>query len=222
MPRRARRPLYENEIEGDPGIPIDYRGQRTIDPTKNVLDLVRAESKYQDAMRDSLKEYQNGMRESLREFQNFARDSEAKRLGQLADNTRMFQDTIRNMLAESVRTTSDLVAGQLAQMQNTFNDRVSKLEAGAFVAAGKSSVADPQLAETMSRINNSISSLTANNTEATAKLTASIASIGSREMQSTSTRMGQGQVVAWIVGAAMLCASIATPLIAFLALRPHP
>lgn len=34
---------------------LDGRGA-VIDPTKNVLDLVRAESKYQDAMRDMIKQ----------------------------------------------------------------------------------------------------------------------------------------------------------------------
>jgi hypothetical protein len=243
MPKPNQTP--DESMVGRSGIPVDYAGAPTVDPTKNVLDLVRAESKYQDAMRDALNDYQNGMRESQKEFQNFARDTQAtfqnqmrdaetRRLDELATTSRIFQDTIRNMLAESVRTTSDLVSNQLVQIQATFNERVSKLEAGAFMAAGKSSVADPALADAMTRITNGIAALGASttetlmkmqtsNAEAWQKLSANIATVGTKELQTKSERMGQGQVIAWIIGAAMLMAAIATPLIAFLALRPpHP
>jgi hypothetical protein len=232
MPDRDEDNQFDPAAGGRPGIPVDYRGSPTIDPTKNVLDLVRAESKYQDAMRNALKDYQDGMRQSQKEFQDFARDTQAdfqnqmrsaetRRLDELATTSRTFETTIRNMLAESVRTTSDLVSTQLVQIQTTFNERVSKLEAGAFVAAGKSSVADPALADAMIRMTNNISTMKADQVESWAKLTAAITSVGSREMQSKSEKMGQGQVIAWIIGAAMLMAAIATPLIAFLAMRPH-
>jgi hypothetical protein len=46
-----------------------------------------------------------------------------------------------------VRTTSALVANQLLQFNNTFDNRVSKLEAGAFTQAGKQSVSDPAMAQ---------------------------------------------------------------------------
>ena len=59
------------------------------------------------------------------------------------------------------------------------------------------------------------------NIEQMSRLTAAMNSIGMKESSATSTRMGQGQVIAWIIGAAMLMAAIATPLIAFLALRSH-
>ncbi|HXC76862.1 MAG TPA: hypothetical protein VNU19_07415, partial [Candidatus Acidoferrum sp.] len=48
-----------------PGIPVDFAGGPTIDPTKNVLDLVRAESKYQDSMREIVRNFQDQMREVL-------------------------------------------------------------------------------------------------------------------------------------------------------------
>lgn len=43
----------ESEEEGRSGIGVDAMGDAVVDPTKNVLDLVRAESKYQDGMRDA-------------------------------------------------------------------------------------------------------------------------------------------------------------------------
>jgi hypothetical protein len=229
----TRQPERENEeSSGQPGIPVDFRGAPTIDPTKNVLDLVRAESKYQDAMRlelatlvnekvQGLKELVKAVSDAMVAFQNAMRDAETKRIDQLAQTRQEFQNTIRDMLAESVRTTSNLVSTQLVQIQATFDTRVTKLEAGAFTQAGKSSVADPATQDAIARMAGSIASLKADQIEAWGKLTASINAVGKSEMATRSERMGQGQVIAWIIGAAMLMAAIATPLIAFLALRPH-
>jgi hypothetical protein len=230
---KQRLPETENDgTIGQPGIPVDFRGAPTIDPTKNVLDLVRAESKYQDAMRaelatlvnekvDSAKLMVKMLSDSMAAFQNAMRDAETKRIDQLAQTRQEFQNTIRDMLAESVRTTSNLVSTQLVQIQATFDTRVTKLEAGAFTQAGKSSVADPATQDAIARMAGSIASLKADQIEAWGKLTASINTVGKSEMATRSERMGQGQVVAWIIGAAMLMAAIATPLIAVLAMRPH-
>ena len=248
-----------------PGVAVDARGGAVIDPTKNVLDLVRAESKYQDALRDLITAHQTEIREiefrhyeamrALQErfsqntrdqettYQNAMRDAESKRtdqlrhaesqrIDQLAQTRQEFSNTIRDMLAESVRTTSTLVSTQLVQIQATFDTRVSKLEAGAFTQAGKSSVADPATADSLTRMQNMIAANAASttetmhkmasmNNEAMIKLNAAIAAIGTTEQKGQSQRMGQGQVIAWIIGAAMLMAAIATPLIAFLALRTH-
>src|SRR6202040_2831943 len=61
-----------------PGIPVDARCTPTIDPTKNVLDLVRAESLRQDGLRDATKELHGFALASLEKFQNFAREQESK------------------------------------------------------------------------------------------------------------------------------------------------
>ena len=223
------------------GIPIDSSGGATIDPTKNVLDLVRAESRYQDSMREAQEKLFDVKVTSVSDmlkvvsdgqvlFQNAQIASETRRIDQLAQNRQEFQSTIRDMLAESVRTTSTLVSTQLVQIQATFDTRVSKLEAGAFTQAGKQSVADPALADAMTRVMSTLNAyksdtdqklarMAADQIEQTAKLNASIAAIGTKDVQTQSTKMGQGQVIAWIIGAAMLMAAIATPLIAFLALR---
>jgi hypothetical protein len=233
MPDHDEDNQFDPAAGGRPGIPVDYRGSPTIDPTKNVLDLVRAESKYQDAMRLALQERWEESHGSLKEqikivneyvvlFQNAQREAETKRIDQLAQTRQEFQNTIRDMLAESVRTTSNLVSTQLVQIQATFDTRVTKLEAGAFTQAGKSSVADPAVSDAIARLTDSIAKMKADAAEAWLKLSANIASVGTKEIQTKSERMGQGQVIAWIIGAAMLMAAIATPLIAFLALRPHP
>ena len=45
-------PVWAQNAPRD-GLPVDKGGGPTVDPTKNVLDLVKAESKYQDAMREA-------------------------------------------------------------------------------------------------------------------------------------------------------------------------
>ena len=153
--------------------------------------------------------------------------AETRRIDQLAQTRQEFQNTIRDMLAESVRTTSTLVSTQLVQIQATFDTRVSKLEAGAFTQAGKSSVADPQLADFMRMMSQNIQSIgsastdmaakmTSQQAEATAKLTLAIAALGAKEQTGEGRRMGQGQVIAWIVAGFMLLAAVAGPIIAIL------
>lgn len=232
----------------EPGIAIDAHGGPTIDPTKNVLDLVRAESKYQDSMREALERYQDGMRDALKEqnssarladqrISDFARDAEARltktmldaetrRIDQLAQNRQEFQNTIRDMLAESVRTTSTLVSTQLVQIQATFDTRVSKLEAFQFTLAGRSSVADPQIENAIARTQNSINSLATttsetmakmarDQSEANSKLTAALAKVGESETMTKGSRMGRGEVFGWLMGAVVAGGAAAT-LIGFL------
>lgn len=136
-------------------------GKRSVDwddPTQNVRELFKAESFRQDGARDSLKELVLNEIDGLRRlvermgemsaaYQNAQVSAETRRLDQLAKLSEEFQRTIRDMLAESVRTTSALVANQLVQFNATFDSRVSKLEAGAFTQAGRSSVSDPAMAQ---------------------------------------------------------------------------
>ena len=202
------------------GSPADADDGHTIDPTKNVLDLVRAESKYQDAMREALEKRVLSDSVWLKELVHQSAISESRRIDQLAQTRQEFQNTIRDMLAESVRSTSTLVSTQLVQIQATFDSRVSKLEAAAFTQAGKSSVTDPQITDAIARLGLALASSKTATDETMQRMATTIASIGASGTRQESQRMGQGQVIAWIIGAAMFVGSIATPLIAFLALTP--
>ena len=196
------------------GIPVDSGGGPTIDPTKNVGDLVQAESRYQDAMREYQEKLFNAKHDGLSNavkvitdnvviFQNAMRDSETRRLDQLAENRQEFQNTIRDMLAESVRTTSTLVSTQLVQIQATFDTRVSKLEAYQFTQAGRSSVADPALSEAMTRLTNSITS------------------IQSRDDNAGGEAKGKSDSAAWLFAIVMAVAAIASPIITVLVAHGH-
>jgi hypothetical protein len=229
-----------------PGIGIDARGERVIDPTKNVEDLFNAGRSADKDLREAdirylemqfshqaqLWELAAQKWDMVRRGDRELADAETRRIDQLAQTRQEFQNTIRDMLAESVRTTSTLVSTQLVQIQATFDTRVSKLEAGAFTQAGKSSVADPQLADFMRAMSQSIASLssatsdmvakmTAQQAEATAKLTLQIAALGAKEAGGDTRRMSQGQVISWFVAAAMLIAAVASPIVAYMAIRGH-
>jgi hypothetical protein len=237
----------EMEMRGGgppPGIGIDTHGERVIDPTKNVEDLFRAgrdadkelrllNDKFVDMQFSHVTKTWEMMEKRWEVARTADRDlatAETRRIDQLAQTRQEFQNTIRDMLAESVRTTSTLVSTQLVQIQATFDTRVSKLEAGAFTQAGKSSVADPQLADFMRLMAQSIQSmssasadtatkLTAQQAESTAKLTLAIAALGARESTGEGRRLGQGQIIAWIVAAVGMVAAVAGPIIAVMSMR---
>lgn len=65
--------------ESRPGVAIDSRGGAVVDPTKNVLDLVTAESKYQNKAREDLDAKIQAQLQAQEE-KNGLRDGHAKEL----------------------------------------------------------------------------------------------------------------------------------------------
>lgn len=86
-----------------------------IDPTKNVLDLVRAESKYQDAMRMAETKFQDAMR-----------DAETRRQDDLARQKEAFD-----------RMQADLLRIQVATNATTLSERIAELERFRYESSGK-------------------------------------------------------------------------------------
>lgn len=87
-----------------------------IDPTKNVLDLVEAESKYQNGMRDA----------------------ETRRVNELAAQKLMFDLELAKVLRANQDAASTLLATQLKEVKNDLSDRTSKLEQFRWETGGKS------------------------------------------------------------------------------------
>ena len=249
--RRTGRPT-RRPVQSGTGMAVDSSGGPVIDPTENVLALVDVEKQHQHELRDADNRFldanliaqeklQNFAREAEAKLQNFAREEESKfqtalreaetsRIDQLAQTRQEFQNTIRDMLAESVRTTSTLVSTQLVQIQATFDARVSKLEAFQFTLAGRSSVADPAIENAMKRMSESISALSSTtsemlskmataNAEAIGKLTSNISNINSEEKQNKGTQVGQTQVFQWAATALFVASAILTPIIGYLAMH---
>ena len=225
----------EKEPEERPGIGVDSHGGAVIDPTKNVEDLVRALEAKTAQLRDADNRFNDAQLAATEKFQDFARgaesnlqtalrDSETRRIDQLAEAAQKSATVIANMLAESVRTTSDLVSSQLVQIQATFNERVSKLEAFQWQSAGRSSVADPQIADAMLRMTSSLSTLksntdemmakmTAANIEAIAKLTTTIAGMQNTENRSGGQVMGRESTNARLLAVVMAVAAVVSPIL---------
>lgn len=211
---------------------VDSHSVDFFDPSKNVLDLVKAESKYQDAMRDALKEQILAGTQSVKDqvkliadsatlFQDSQRNAETRRIDELAQTRQEFQNTIRDMLAESVRTTSTLVSTQLVQIQATFDTRVSKLEAFQFTQAGRSSVADPALADALGRINSGLSQARSTQDVALEKMTATLGAIQASESRTGGQQTGKSDVNARYLAVIMAVAAVASPIIAILVMRGH-
>lgn len=193
-----------------------------IDPTKNVLDLVKAESRYQDGMRDGLAQLVAAKAEGDRNLQAAKTEAEIRRLDQLAAQAKTYETRIAEMLRTSVESTSTLVSTQLLQIQSTFNERVAKLEQFRYESSGKTSVSDPALASALASIGSgmttmqaafieSLGKMAAVNAEATDKMVSSIASIKSQQTMtegvsrggrdvSTSTRTLIFSIIATAIG----------------------
>lgn len=120
------------------GVGVDRTGGPVIDPTENVRQLVLAESKYQDAMRDA----------------------ETRRINELAVLRQTYETRIANMLSQSVERTSGLISTQLVQIQQTISDRVAKLEQFRWETGGKTSVSDPAISDALDKMARHVNALT--------------------------------------------------------------
>jgi hypothetical protein len=130
-----------------------------IDPTKNVLDLVRAESKYQDYAREAESKYQDGMR-----------DAEMRRQDGLAEQRRWYDKATSDILTVQVKTTSELISTQLEKvttnlsnqieaMRSNLTERLSQLERFRWEVGGKTSVSDPATADALLKMAAAINQL---------------------------------------------------------------
>ena len=202
----------KRSFSSPPGAGVDSSGGPVVDPTKNVEDLVKARDaafaelrasdqrfldaqlnameKLQTFARETDSHLQKASRESGEKLESSLRNAETIRVNELASTRKEYENTIRDMLAESVRTTSTLVSTQLVQIQATFDTRVSKLEAFQWQSAGRSSVADPALAQAMAEMAGSIQGLTKS------------------ETRTDTRRESFGSMGAMIIGGAVLISTI--------------
>jgi hypothetical protein len=98
------------------GTGVDIYGGPVVDPTKNVLDLVKAESKYQDAMRDAGDNKQLALAEA-----------EKHRMDDLASLRLSYEARIAEDLRVGVKTTSDQLAGQLVKETGALSSQIGTL-----------------------------------------------------------------------------------------------
>jgi exonuclease VII large subunit len=174
-------------------------------------------------------------RESESKMQTWMRDAETSRLDQLSDLRQTYESRIADMLSESVKSTSSLVSTQLVQIQSTFDARVSKLEEFRLLSTGRSSVADPQLASSLSMLSNGITDmqkafnktleeLTAKQTKAMEELARNVASLKTSGTADEGRLMGRSDIGKWIVSALIAGSAFAAILgfiLKFVGTVPH-
>jgi hypothetical protein len=86
-----------------------------IDPTKNVTDVVNAEAKFQNAMREA----------------------ETRRINELAAQKQTFDLELAKVLRANQDAASTLLATQLKEVKNDLSDRTAKLEQFRWESGGK-------------------------------------------------------------------------------------
>lgn len=113
--------------EGQPGIGVDFRGDGTIDPTKNVLDLVRAGAEYQNAMRDAEARISVIRSEAeTRRIDDLA-EAERRRIDGLAALRSQYDTRIAEDLRVGVKTTSEQLASQLIKETGSLSNLIGAL-----------------------------------------------------------------------------------------------
>lgn len=202
------------------GLAVDRSGAPVVDPTKNVLDLVRAESKYQDFAReaearrqDDLRDAESKLQHTINEHQVLANKAETRRLDDLAQLRQQYEVRAADSLALQVKTTSDLISTQLDKVTNslsqqirdgnegftmqlrgavdTLGARLTDLEKFRWEVGGKTSVTDPATAAAL------------------AKMAEAIGALSATGNKSEGTKTGQASIVAYIaVGVAIVAGVI--------------
>jgi hypothetical protein len=179
--RGATAPPVADSPGVQPGIPIDAYGGATIDPTKNVLDLVEAAIRRVDDLRDSeTRRVNEVMVMQARHTEEMAvlrsvhsrelAEAEAKRIDSIrlidtqAVSTANEKATAQAAVlatqvsasAETLRalvaTNAAAVATQLAQTITPITDRISGLERSMYEGKGKEAVADPAMAQLVQEV----------------------------------------------------------------------
>jgi hypothetical protein len=180
MAARARRIIQDPIVKpgsASAGLGVDIFGSPVIDPTKNVLDLVKAESRYQDGMRDMNAKLRDA---ETRRLEDLAK-AETRRVDGLDEQRVRYEARIADDLKVNVKTTSDQLAGQLIKetgalynqitalaasltnqvtsATNSLSTRIADLERFRWETGGKSAVSDPALSIALADMAKSITAL---------------------------------------------------------------
>lgn len=174
-------PGNDQSVKGVPGIPIDFIGGPTVDPTKNVLDLVQAAVARLDDLRDAesrrLDERAAAERSHIREIMKLTAEyedklasAEAKRIDAIravdvgavavaAERATQQATVLAAQVATSaetlrtlVQTSATALATQQTAIMEPITTRIAALERTSYEGAGKAGVTDPQMALLLSEM----------------------------------------------------------------------
>jgi hypothetical protein len=162
--------------KGIPGVPVDTYGGPTVDPTKNVLDLVGAavtrlddlriaDSRRVDELRALERDHAQDIRVLIANYEEKLRVAEANRIDAIravdvgavataAERQNQAAVVLANQVALTADTLRTLVttqatttAQQLQQVISPISENISKLQQAQYEGAGRAVVMDPQTAQ---------------------------------------------------------------------------
>lgn len=156
--------------ETRPGLATDSSGGQVIDPTQNVLDLVKAGNQRQDDLREASDRFTASeighvkeMAALRSEYTNKLAEAEAKRIDAIravdvnavavaSERQAAAATVLANQVAQSadalrtlVATTATAMAEQQRQSLTQITDRLTVVERSQYEGRGKQLVADPQM-----------------------------------------------------------------------------
>lgn len=198
-------------MEGHPaGLAVDAFGRQAFDPSKNVGDLVSAEARLRDALRNADNKYWD--LDARR--QDELNKAETRRLNDLADLRHQYDTQISENLRVQVKTTSELIStqldkvttslstqittlttafsGQIAALTSALSSRIADVERFRWESGGKTSVTDPATNARLEELSAMVRGLTGTKSG------------------------GQAQVIAWLFAGIAAGAAIAVVMNAFM------
>ena len=111
---------------GVPGIAVDSFGNSTIDPTKNVLDLVNAQANFQAKIDEMSQAARKAETDWIVKHFEALMVAERRRLDDLAEQKKDYDKQISETQTGQMKTTSDLVSTQLDKVTNSLGDTINK------------------------------------------------------------------------------------------------
>jgi hypothetical protein len=190
------------------GIGVDASGGSVIDPTANVVALVKAEAARLDALRkaavlriDDLRKAESRRVDEVAtlraDYEEKLRSAEAKRIDAIravdvnavsvaAQRSSDQASVLANQVSQSaealrtlVSTTAATVAAAQQQLGNQLSARITTLEQTQYEGKGRQSFADPQMVQLISEVK----------------------ALNSQRQGDSGRTVGRNEVIAWIVAA---------------------
>ena len=155
-----RRRIRVRQLNGAPGVPVDSDGGPTIDPTRNVIDLVYQGNERQDDLRDLTNLLYD---EKVLRLEDMAklRDAFAKEIRELEtkrlDAVRQVDVGQASTTAAALLTAVQTLSGQTGQRDEVTNKRIAALEQSLAKGEGKATVSDPALEKLLVSVDQLIS-----------------------------------------------------------------
>lgn len=144
-------------MQESPGPGVDARGRPVIDPTKNVLDLVLAEGRRQDELREASARRLNDLASMRADYDDKLRQAEAARIDAIREvdvkavqRAAEVQATQATAIASTVATTADAMRVSLTAALDPIKTDIADLRRAQYESVGQKT----QVVETQAKTGN--------------------------------------------------------------------